>query len=78
MVQKNLKQKEMGMFQLLSHAQMEAILPATVARHQHSIVLFHLKHENVTQQYLPPLKEVGSAEEIERKGQCHGILSRRD
>lgn len=51
----------MGMFQLLSHAQKEAILPAVEVKYRHSNVLSHLKHEDSTPQILQHLIGVGNA-----------------
>lgn len=55
------------MSQLLSGAQMEAILSAFSIRHQHSSALVHLKHVDVTQLNLQPPKEEDNAEKLEKK-----------
>jgi len=50
-----------GMSQLLSCAPKQAILSAFSTEYLYSSVLFHPKHEDLTQQILQPQKEVGNA-----------------
>jgi len=50
-----------GMSQLLSCAPKQVILSAFSIEHLYSSVLFHPRHEDLTQQILQPQKEVGNA-----------------
>lgn len=59
--QKNLKLKEKDKSQQLSDTKMGAIPPANATKHQYSIVLFLLKHEDVPRWNLQPQKEVDNA-----------------